>query len=128
LLVPVEDNPAIILSGRRGLRSEDGYWGGAALVFGGFKVAGGAGITRSKHDYADPDPYKEPEKATNVPFIASQRGISAGIYQQAFSMVTFALEYFNAEFTWFDHALADKTVVRPRQNVNFVNAGATLVW
>jgi len=123
LLVPVEDNPAIILSGRPGLRKEDGYWGAAALVFGGFKIAGGAGITRSKHDYADPPP-----SSTNVPFIAQQVGFSAGIYQQAFSSVTFALEYFDAQFTWFDHALADGTVVRPRQNVNFVNAGATLVW
>lgn len=127
LLVPVEDNPAIILSGRPGLRSEDGYWGAAALVFGGFKVAGGAGITRAKHDYADPNP-NPPDSATNIPFIAQQLGFSAGIYQQAFSMVTFALEYFDAQFTWFDHALADKSVVRPRQNVNFVNAGATLIW
>jgi Gram-negative porin len=123
LLVPVEDNPAIILSGRPGLRSEDGYWGAAALVFGGFKVAGGAGVTRSKHDYADP-----PSSSQNVPFIAQQLGFSAGIYQQAFSMVTFALEYFGAQFTWFDHALPDGSIVRPRQMVNFVNAGATLVW
>jgi len=127
LLVPVEDNPAITLSGRPGLRSEDGYWGAAALVFGGFKVAGGAGITRSKHDYADP-----PVSSENIPFIASQLGLSAGIYQQVFSRVTFALEYFNAQFTWFDHTqmLSDgsSAVVRPRQIVNFVNAGATLVW
>jgi len=127
LLVPLEDNPAIILSGRPGLRKEDGYWGGAALVFGGFKVAGGAGITRSKHDEADPDP-NPPQSATNIPFISEQRGFSAGVYQQAFGMVTFALEYFGAQFTWFDHALEDKTIVRPRQVVNFVNAGATLVW
>jgi hypothetical protein len=127
LLVPVEDNPAIILSGRPGLRSEDGYWGAAALVFGGFKVAAGTGITRSKHDYAAP-----PVSSETVPFIAQQLGFSAGIYQQAFSRVTFALEYFDAQFTWFDHTqmLADgsSVVVRPRQNVNFVNAGATLVW
>jgi len=130
LLVPVEDNPAIILSGRPGLRSEDGYWGAAALVFGGFKVAGGAGITRSKHDYADP-----PSSTGNVPYIAQQLGFSAGIYQQAFSMVTFALEYFDAQITWFDHSIPDPNnmngspiIVRPRQNVNFVNLGATLVW
>jgi len=129
LLVPVEDNPAIILSGRPGLRSEDGYWGGAALVFGGFKIAGGAGITRSKHDYADPDP----SKVDNIPYIAQQLGFSGGIYQQAFSRVTFALEYFNAQITWFDKGLKDDngeitSIIRPRQTVNFVNLGATLVW
>ena len=47
-------------------------------------------------------------------------------------MVTFAVEYFGAQFTWFDRTetLADGSmaVVRPRQFVNFVNAGATLVW
>jgi hypothetical protein len=127
LLVPLEDNPAIILSGRYGLRSEDGYWGGAALVFGGTKLAGGAGLTRAKRDASDP-----PITSNNVPFIAQQLGFSAGIYQQAFSMVTFALEYFGAQFTWFDRTemLADgsSAVVRPRQIVNFVNAGATLVW
>jgi hypothetical protein len=129
LLVPVEDNPAILLSGRPGLRSEDGYWGGAALVFGGFKIAGGAGITRSKHDSADPDP----SKTDNIPYIAQQLGFSAGIYQQAFSRVTFALEYFDAQITWFDRGLKDMdgnitSIIRPRQNVNFVNVGATLVW
>ncbi|HEX2658121.1 MAG TPA: porin, partial [Polyangia bacterium] len=91
LLVPLEDNPAIILSGRYGLRSEDGYWGGAALVFGGTKLAGGAGLTRAKRDPSDP-----PITSNNVPFVAQQLGFSAGIYQQAFSMVTFALEYFGA--------------------------------
>jgi hypothetical protein len=127
LAVPLEDNPAILLSGRPGLRSEDGYWGAAALVFGGFKLAGGAGITRAKRDRDDP-----PDTSVNVPFIAQQLGFSGGIYQRAFDMVTFAVEYFGAQFTWFDRTetLPDGSlaVVRPRQFVNFVNVGATLVW
>jgi len=127
LAVPLEDNPAILLSGRPGLRSEDGYWGGAALVFGGTKIAGGAGITRAKRDVDDP-----PDTSTNVPYVAQQLGFSGGIYQTVFGMVTFAVEYFGAQFTWFDRTetLADGSlaVVRPRQFVNFVNVGATLVW
>jgi len=127
LAVPLEDNPAILLSGRPGLRSEDGYWGGAALVFGGTKIAGGAGITRAKRDADDP-----PDTSANVPYVAQQLGFSGGIYQTVFGMVTFAVEYFGAQFTWFDRTetLADGSmaVVRPRQFVNFVNVGATLVW
>jgi hypothetical protein len=126
--VPLEDNPAIILSGRPGLRSEDGYWGAAALVFGGTKLAAGAGITRAKRDYADPDP----ETTPNVPYIARQLGFSAGIYQTVFKMVTLAAEYFGAQFTWFDrmtvNANGDAFVERPRQLVHFVNVGATLAW
>jgi len=127
LVVPLEDNPAILLSGRPGLRSEDGYWGGAALVFGGTKIAGGTGITRAKRDVDDP-----PDTSPNVPFIAQQLGFSGGIYQTVFDRVTFAAEYFGAQFTWFDRTetLPDGSlaVVRPRQFVNFVNVGATLVW
>jgi hypothetical protein len=127
LAVPLEDNPAIILSGRPGLRSEDGYWGAAALVFGGFKIAGGAGITRAKRDRDDP-----PDTSVNVPFISQQLGFSGGVYQTVFNTVTFAVEYFGAQFTWFDRTetLPDGSmaVVRPRQFVNFVNVGATLVW
>ena len=134
LAVPLEDNPAIILSGRPGLRSEDGYWGSAALVFGGTKVAGGVGITRSKHDSADPDVNVALMNGTelNVPFIAQQLGFSAGIYQTVFTSITFALEYFGAQYTWFDRVetAADGSVflARPRQAVNFVNLGATLLW
>ena len=127
LAVPLEDNPAILLAGRPGLRSEDGYWGGAALVFGGTKIAGGAGITRAKRDRDDP-----PDTSVSVGYVAQQLGFSAGIYQTVFNSVTFALEYFGAQFTWFDRTetLADGStaVVRPRQFVNFVNAGATFVW
>ena len=77
ITVPLEDNPAIILAGRPGLRSEDGYWGAAALVFGGTKIAAGSGVTRAKHDAADPDP----ATTSNIPYVAQQLGFSAGIYQ-----------------------------------------------
>ena len=68
----------------------------------------------------------------SVGYVAQQLGFSGGIYQTVFNSVTFALEYFGAQFTWFDRTetLADGStaVVRPRQFVNFVNAGATFVW
>lgn len=128
LTVPLEDNPAIILSGRPGLRSEDGYWGAAALKLKGTKVAAGLGLTRAKRDGADPDP----TKTANIPFIARQFGFSAGLYQTAWKSVTFAAEYFGAQFTWFDRMVVAESgeafVERPRQLVHFVNVGATLVW
>lgn len=128
ITVPLEDNPAIILSGRPGLRSEDGFWGGAALVFGGTKLVAGSGITRAKRDVADPDP----TTTANIPFIARQVGFSAGMFQTVSKMVTVGADYFAAQFTWFDRmtidANGDAFVERPRQLVHFVNVGATMVW
>jgi hypothetical protein len=126
ITVPLEDNPAIILAGRPGLRSEDGYWGAAALVFGGTKIAGGTGVTRAKHDAADPDPMT----TSNIPYVAQQLGFSAGIYQTV-KMVTIAVEYFGAQFTWFERMGMDANgtfIETPKQFVNFVNVGATLLW
>ena len=84
-------------------------------------------ITRAKRDQDDP-----PDSSVSVGYVAQQLGFSAGLYQTVFNSVTFALEYFGAQFTWFDRTemLADGStaVVRPRQFVNFVNAGATFVW
>jgi len=48
--------------------------------------------------------------------------------------VHFALEYFRAEHTLYEYGVADPndpTIVyikQPRQAVNFVNAGFTVVW
>jgi hypothetical protein len=123
--VPLEDNPADFTSGG-GIRSQDGYWGAAALVLGGTRIAAGAGVNRTKRDAADPPP-----TGTGSTPLKQQLGVSAGIYQTVHKTVTFALEYFGAQWTWFDRADmigADLFVVTPRQSVTFVNLGATLIW
>lgn len=124
--VPLEDNPTNFRFGTGGLRSQEGYWGAAALVLGGTRLAAGAGLNRTKRDRDDP-----PETATGSTPLKQQLGISAGVYQTFYKTVTVALEYFQAQWTWFDRAEmigADLFVVTPRQTVNFVNLGATLVW
>lgn len=124
--VPLEDNPNNFRSGTGGLRSQEGYWGAAALVFGGTRLAAGAGLNRSKRDRDDPPP-----TGTGSTPLKQQLGVSAGIYQTIHKTVTFALEYFGAQWTWFDRAEMigpDLFVVTPRQTVSFVNLGATLIW
>jgi hypothetical protein len=125
--VPLEDNPTNFRFGTGGPRSQEGYWGAAALVFGGTRLAGGAGLNRTK-----PDPDDPPETTTGSTPLRQQLGFSAGVYQSVYNnMVTFALEYFGAQWTWFDRAEMigpDLFAVTPHQTVNFVNLGATLVW
>jgi len=122
----VEDNPANFLSGKPGVRSQHGYYGAAALVFGGTRLASGAGISASDADPSDP-----PDTASQTAFLKQQVGVSLGVYQTVYKSVVFALEYFGAQYTWFNYAemRGDQLVViRPRQAVNFVNAGATFTW
>jgi len=124
---PLEDNPANFVNGTSpGLRSQHGYYGAAALVFGGTRLAAGAGISMADSDADDP-----PDTASQTAYIKQQFGVSAGVYQTVYNSVTFALEYFGAQYTWFNYAemRGDQTVVvRPRQAVNFINAGATFTW
>lgn len=128
MYVPVENNPQNFTPGTNGLpglRGEYGYYGAAALVFNGTKLAAGAGLSGARSDPGDP-----PDTQNNT-VLKQQLGYSAGIYQTVFHHVTFAAEYFRAEWTWFDrgNATADGiVVVRPHQTVHFINVGATLVW
>jgi hypothetical protein len=124
LYTPLEDNPINILPSGA-LRQQDGYYGAASLTFGETKLAAGAGISRLGHSDEDP-----PDTG-NVITPKQQFGISAGFYQGFYKTVVVALEYFRATTTWFDRGEpmgADLVVVRPRQTVNFFNAGATLYW
>ncbi len=125
LYTPLEDNPINIVAATGELRKQDGYYGAASMTLGETKLAAGVGISRLKHDDADP-----PDDG-NVITPKQQLGFSGGIYQRLYKTVTLALEYFRSETTWFDRGDqvgADIVVSRPRQAVNFVNAGATLVW
>ena len=85
------------------------------------------GIVGGVHFFPD-DP---PETTLGATPMYQQLGFSAGIYQTVYSRVTFALEFFRAQWTWLKRAQmigTDLYVTTPRQTVNFVNVGATLVW
>ena len=124
LYTPLEDNP-INITASGALRHQNGYYGAASLTFGDTKLAGGVGISRLERASDDP-----PDSGGSIT-PKQQFGISAGVYQGLYKTVIIALEYFRAETTWYDRGMAvgaDTAIIRPVQNVNFVNAGATLVW
>jgi len=105
------------------LRHQKGFLGMAALNFGHTKIAGGVGETLIARTANDPAPFTEQN------FPRSQLGISAGIYQGVLENVVLALDYFRATTTWNDAALGPMLpTFTPKQTVNFVNLGATLVF
>jgi hypothetical protein len=86
-------------------------------------IAGGAGVSQLKLTPAEMEPYSQivPPK--------QQIGISIGLYQTFFKQLTWAIEYFRGQYTWYQYqALAGDPIVSPRQNINFFNTGLTLVF
>jgi hypothetical protein len=123
LIVPLFNTP--ILTDRPGvLRKGQGFVGMASLHFGGTKIAGGAGISQLK---LTPTDKQDAPFSQQVP-PKQQIGISIGLYQTMFKQLTWALEYFRGQYTWYDYKNAAGSVVAPKQNVNFVNTGLTLVF
>jgi hypothetical protein len=125
LYTPLEDNPFTNLEPSGALRKQNGYYGAASLTFGQTKVATGLGISRLQRASDDPPDTGD----SKVP--RTQVGFSAGVYQGLYKTVIVALEFFRAQTTWYNRGLAvgpDIAIIRPVQTVNFVNAGATLVW
>jgi len=105
------------------LRHQKGFLGMAALNFGQTKIAGGFGETLISRTVNDPNmPF------TQQNFPRSQMGISAGIYQGVLENVVLALDYFRASHTWNEGLDMNQQVFTPKQTVNFVNLGATLVF
>lgn len=109
------------------LRHQSGFLGLGAINIGHTKIAGGAGVTQIKTTENDP---KGPFPALNFP--KQQLGISAGVYQNVMDTVVFAAEYFRATYT-FNEAVdpndpMSMKSVTPKQNVNFFNVGATLIF
>lgn len=106
------------------LRKQKGFLGMAALNFGQTKVAAGFGQTMVAKTANDPDgPF------TQLNFPAKQRGISAGVYQGLLENLVLGLDFFNANVTWNEGVHNDTgESYTPTQNVNFLNAGATLVF
>jgi Gram-negative porin len=123
----MEDSP--IFSDTAGaLRHQQGVIGLASITLGDTKIAGGAGAMQIKKTLADG---AGPLTAATTEFPQQQLGISVGIYQHVKDILVLALEYFRASITWQteqDPANPTGPTITPKQNMNFVNAGLTLIF
>ena len=123
LIVPIFNSP-IFADNVGVLRKGQGFVGMASLKFGGTKIAGGAGVSQLK---------LTPNDLTQTPFSGlvppkQQLGISIGVYQRLFEQLTWAVEYFRGQYTWYEYKDAAGAVALPKQSINFVNTGLTLVF
>ena len=97
------------------------------------KLAGGAGLFHLDKAPDDPAPVDATGTPSNPQLLKQNVGYTLGLYQTT-GPVHFALEYFRAEHTLYEYGATDPkdpTIVyikQPRQVVNFVNAGFTVVW
>jgi hypothetical protein len=105
------------------LRHQKGFLGMAALNFGHTKIAGGVGETLVSTTANDPTtPF------TSLNFPRTQLGISAGVYQGVFENLVLGIDYFRGSTT-YNHALDNSgNEFTPKQTVNFVNVGGTVVF
>lgn len=134
----LESNDATVASTEQNyeLRTSDGYYGQLQLALGKVDVNAGVGITRVKllnSDKADtrnddndpntPVANDDPNPAAQDPLAWSvakhQLGMSGGVVYHFTKNLHFDLDYFRANFAWY---------LGERQTVNFVNAGATVIW
>jgi len=109
------------------LRHQQGFLGMASLTLGDTKIAGGFGVTQISKTENDP-----PEPFTQLNFPRKQTGLSAGVYQSIMKTIVLAAEFFRATYQ-FNQAIdtdspAMDVIITPRQTVNFVNVGATLIF
>jgi hypothetical protein len=124
LIVPIFNTPILTDQNINPvLRGSVGFAGMASLHFGGTKIAGGAGVSQLKLTPYEREPY-----SNQVP-PKQQLGISIGLYQTFFKQLTWAVEYFRGQYTWYQYQqTAADPVVTPKQNMNFFNTGLTLVF
>ena len=124
LIVPIFNTPILTDQNKNPvLRGSLGFAGMASLHFGGTKIAGGVGVSQLKLT-----PYEHAPYSDQVP-PKQQLGISIGLYQTFFKQLTWAVEYFRGQYTWYGYQkLAGDPIVSPKQNVNFINTGLTLVY
>ena len=124
LIVPIFNTPILTDQNMNPvLRGSLGFAGMASLHFGGTKIAGGAGVSQLKLTPFEQEPY-----SMQVP-PKQQLGISIGFYQTFFKQLTWAIEYFRGQYTWYQYQQGPADpVVTPKQNINFINTGLTLVF
>jgi hypothetical protein len=123
LIVPIFNTP--IFADKAGtLRKGQGFVGMASVTLGNTKIAGGAGVSQLKLTPVD----KQSLPFSEVVPPKQQLGATIGLYQTMFKQLTWALEYFRGQYTWYDYKDSTGAVTQPKQNVNFVNTGLTLVF
>lgn len=105
------------------LRKQKGFLGLAALNLGHTKIAAGFGETLVSKTVNDPA-----GSFSGLNFPKSQMGISAGVYQGIYDSIVLGLDYFRASHTWNEGLNPAGVAYIPKQTVNFVNVGATLVF
>jgi hypothetical protein len=97
------------------------------------KLAGGAGVFLLDKSPNDPLPIDPVLGFQNPRVLKQNLGFSAGVYHWT-GPVHLALEYFRAQHTFHEAGMQDPTnpaqgiVKSPTQEVNFINAGFTIVW
>jgi Gram-negative porin len=98
------------------------------------KIAGGAGLWHLDKTSNDSGPQNEVGAPTDPRLIKQNFGVTVGAYQTT-GPVHFALEYFRAQHTWYERGVPSALdpnvtakIEAPVQTVNFINAGATVVW
>jgi hypothetical protein len=119
------ENTPIVFDGEGTPRKFDGYYGVLGLNLDPLTFNAGVGITRV---FVTSEPCDHPDPCLNdinlaqearLDPIKSQRGISAGVNYAFSPHLVLALEYFNAEHTWY---------FGEKQRLNIVNTGLTVVW
>lgn len=116
-------------------RKSRGGFGLAAVMLDALrlKLAGGAGVFQLDKTPDDPAPVDAMGTPANPQLLKQNVGYTIGLYHST-GPVHFALEYFRAEHTLHAFGMADPNdptvvyAIQPRQAVNFVNAGFTVVW
>jgi hypothetical protein len=116
-------------------RKSYGGFGLAGVMFDSLhlKVAGGAGLFHLNKAPDDPEAVSATGTPGNPQLLKQNIGYTLGVYQST-GPVHFALEYFRAQHTLYDFGTVDAVdptaidVIHPRQVVNFINAGFTVVW
>lgn len=134
----LESNDATVASTEQDyvLRTSDGYYAQLQLALGKLDISAGAGITRvmlldsdkadtrnDDNDPATPIANDDANPAAQDPLAFSvakhQLGISGGVVYHLTKSLHLDVDYFRAQFAWY---------LGERQNVNFVNAGLTMLW
>jgi hypothetical protein len=116
-------------------RKSRGGFGLAAITFESvhLKLAGGAGLFHLDKAPDDPAAVDASGTVGNPQLLKQNIGYTLGLYQST-GPVHFALEYFRAEHTLYEYGVADPAdpttihILQPKQVVNFINAGFTVVW
>jgi len=111
------------------LRTSSGFYGQAALMFGGLHLTVGYG--QGIVDQLDTDKVNP-----RLSVIHTQTGISAAVYYHVSDSVVLGLDYFHYTGSWYGAPIVDPMTMQAtgdklageKQDLNFVNVGVTYHW